>query len=518
MERARISSPSVTDPSSCQRRFGVLLPVSSLPGPNGIGTLGEPANHWLEWLRRAGASIWQLLPLGPTGYGHSPYSSLSSFAGNPWLVSTEALARDGWIDGATESATELEPHRIDYEAVARSKRERLRAAWRSSRTAPAARRSDLAEFREATEQREWLDDWALFAALKRELGGRSWLDWPAEIRLREGAALDDARTRLSDEIDYQTFVQFLFFDQLAALRRRARELGIELIGDLPFYPALDSADVWSRPELFDLDAAGRPRRVAGVPPDAFTDTGQLWGNPLYLWRTVAATRYRWWIERVRANLRFADRLRLDHFRGFSAYWAVPGDADTAAAGRWCRGPGPRLFEAVREALGSLPFVAEDLGLITETVRRLRTRLGIPGMRVLQFAFATPLSEHLPDRVPPDTVIYTGTHDNDTTRGWFEHLEDAERRRVLDYVEGSIEEIHWDLLRVAMASPADCAVAPVQDILGLGSSARLNFPGHSSNQWTWRLRELPDECLAERLGRLVETSGRRPPPPEAQERR
>jgi len=351
-----------------------------------------------------------------------------------------------------------------------------------------------------------LDDWALYAALKHQFGGRSWLDWPEELRRREPQAIRDARQTLADEIGFHSFTQFLLSEQSSALRLAARRLGIELLGDLPYYPALDSADVWSRADLFDLDRNGRPHQVAGVPPDAFAKTGQLWGNPTYRWERHAADGYGWWIERVTTGLRFVDCLRLDHFRGFAAYWAVPGGERTAVGGQWLPGPGEAFFAALRQALGRLPFIAEDLGHITADVRHLRQRVGLPGMRVLQFAFETPDSEHLPERFPDDVVVYTGTHDNDTTRGWASHLRGAEKHRVLDHL-GSLERIHWSLLRTAVDSPARWAVAPVQDLLGLGSTARLNTPGQSGGQWTWRLGELPGEELAGSVRQLVETSGR-----------
>jgi len=502
----------VTERDRTRRRSGVLLPVSSLPGPDGIGNLGEHSVRWLDWLHRADVAIWQLLPLGPLGWGDSPYSSLSSFAGNPLLVSPDALARDGWIsDEVLGSRPTDDSAQVDYAGAARWTQRCLRAAWRRLPDASLDQRHRFERFREAPEQAFWLDDWTLFAALRAELEERCWLDWPREIRSREPEALAVARARLSKEIEYQTFVQFLFFDQLAAVRQQARRLGIELWGDLPFYPALDSADVWSHPELFELAPSGRPLRVAGVPPDAFTETGQLWGNPLYRWPQMAADGYRWWIARAEANLRLADRLRLDHFRGFASYWAVPAEARTAAEGTWESGPEDDLFAAIRQALGDLPFIAEDLGRITDAVRSLRRRVALPGMRVLQFAFDTPGSEHLPHQLPADVVVYTGTHDNDTTRGWFDGLSGRERQRVLDYVGGTEDDVHWSLLRAAWVSSAEIAIAPVQDLLGLDSGARLNVPGRSSDQWSWRLTDLPDNRLAERLARLIDVSDRRPPP-------
>jgi 4-alpha-glucanotransferase len=367
---------------------------------------------------------------------------------------------------------------------------------------------------EAPGQAGWLADWTLFAALSGSPltgGERCWRRWPEALRRRDPAAVERARAALSAEVAFHGFVQFLFFEQVAALRRGAAALGIETIGDLPFYPALESADVWARPEIFDLDEGSRPRHVAGVPPDAYTDQGQLWGHPVLRWAEEPEACRRWWIERTRSALSQTDRVRLDHFRGYAAFWSVPADAETAAAGEWVEGPGAALFEAARAALGGLPFVAEDLGYITDDVRRLLADTGLPGMRVLQFAFGPEgAADHLPANVPEHGVYCTSTHDNDTARGWFATLGEAEARRVLETVDGRPETVHRDLLRAALESRAELVLAPVQDLLGLGSEARLNTPGVSHGQWAWRLGAVPGEAVADDLRRLVESSGRLTP--------
>jgi 4-alpha-glucanotransferase len=364
-------------------------------------------------------------------------------------------------------------------------------------------------FAEAPEQRHWLPDWTLFAALKKKFGGLPWSAWEKPLAFRDEDAIFAARAELAEEIAYQEYVQFLFFHQWERVRRAARARGIGLFGDIPIYLAMDSADVWAHPELFQLDDARRPLAVSGVPPDYFSETGQLWGNPLYAWDRIAQNAFAWWIERLRANLRLVDLLRLDHFRGFAGYWAVPNGAKTAMEGEWRPGPGLALFRAAEEALGRpLPLVAEDLGVITEDVRRLLTDSALPGMRVLQFAFSEEESEHRPHRYDPRCVVYTGTHDNDTARGWFAAADAEERSRALDYLGGDGAEIHWDLLRAAYASVAERAIAPLQDVLGLGSAARMNNPAKPGGNWGWRAREdALDPAAAERLHRLARLTGR-----------
>ncbi len=499
------------------RRSGILLHPSSLPGRFSSGDLGPAAFRFLDLLARGGQSVWQVLPLGPVGPTGSPYDGTSAFAGNPQLISLEVLADDGLLE-----STELD------QAAARAgdpnaQEVPLRAAWRRfEASATADQRAALAAFESSPEQVFWLDDWATFAALDRRYENRSWLEWPAPIAGLDLGTLADAlagaRAELVDEIAYHRFVQFLFFDQWQRLRDQSKRLGILLYGDLPIYVAHHSADVFFGRELFELDQAGRSTAVGGVPPDAFSADGQRWGQPLYAWGRHREEGYRWWIRRIAHNLRLFDLLRLDHFRGFVAYWRVPASAPTAAGGRWVRGPGRRLFDAVSATLGELPLVAEDLGVITPAVERLRRELGLPGMRVVQFAFGEDHGWHLPERCPEDTVIYTGTHDNDTTRGWFEGLEGSERERVLRLAEvggpiaaGDSLEVVWRLVAAALGSRAEIAIVPVQDVLGLGSEGRMNTPGTAVGNWRWRM---PDSSLTEsvlaRLRSLTERSGRLPP--------
>ncbi len=492
------------------RRSGILLHPTSLPGEWGIGDLGPGATALLDWLAEAGQSIWQVLPLGPPGEGDSPYSATSAFAGNILLISPRLLSDAGLLPpGALDLSPELAAERVDYPTVAEWKQALLRVAWQQA-TRGDAHRALVEEARalgEAPGYAAWLPDWALYSALKRRFGGQAWTRWPETYRMRERATLEVARRELAEEIHFQQFCQLLWFRQWSGLRAAARARGIRILGDLPIYVALDSADVWAHRELFDLDDDGRPSAVAGVPPDAFSDSGQLWGQPLYRWDRLAATGYGWWIDRLRAALRIADLVRIDHFRGFAACWRIPREAASAREGAWSPGPGAEFFTAVRSALGHLPLIAEDLGEITPDVRKLRREIQIPGTRVLQFAFDDPASEHLPHNLATDTCLYTGTHDNPTTAAWFAGLDARAQGRVLGYTGGSREEIHWALIRTAMTSVASLTLFPMQDVLGLGDGARMNRPAESTGNWQWRLDRLPGAATAARLKRLTELSGR-----------
>lgn len=471
------------------RAAGVLAHPTSLPGPHGIGDLGPAATLFMDWAVEAGLKIWQVLPLGPVGPDGSPYSSPSAFAGNPLLISPARLADEGWLDRQSmEPLPSFDADQVDFARVGAWKTRQLRESWaRFGREAAPAARRELDAFVEGPAQRYWLEDWALYAALKERSGGRAWTRWERDLRARRPAALAAAARELSDEVAYQRYLQFLFFRQWEALRREARARGLTLLGDIPFYVAPDSADAWTHRDLFRIDGKGRPTRLAGVPPDYFSKTGQLWGNPVFRWGRIAEEGYAWWVERIRANLRLVDALRLDHFRGFVAYWEVEAGARTAAGGRWVEGPGRALFEALRRELGTLPLIAEDLGVITPDVERLRDELGLPGMHVLQFAFSDPDSEHLPERHSPRSVVYTGTHDNDTLRGWFAGLDEAERARVLAYAGTGPESVVRRLIEIAYDSPSGWALAPLQDLLGLGSEARMNRPGTTAGNWRWRVR-------------------------------
>jgi 4-alpha-glucanotransferase len=497
------------------RSAGILLHPTSLPGPFGIGDFGPWVDRFLDWAKSAGQTLWQVLPLTTLGGGGSPYGGASAFAGNPLLLSPELLLRDGFLPvAAFEDLPEFPKDRVDFDAVIHWKERILRQSWEhfaSHAGEPA--REELRAFREAPARKTWLEDWTLFSALKARFSGRAWTSWDSDLRRRDPEALERASGELETEVSYQAYLQFLFFRQWERVHHAARERGITVMGDVPIYVSFDSADVWANPELFELDAEGMPTSVSGVPPDYFSETGQLWGNPLYAWDHLAETGYAWWVERIRANLALCDLLRIDHFRAFSAYWSVPAGDPTALNGKWVPGPGAKLFDAVRTAIGGdapLPIVAEDLGDIDDDVKALLAGLGLPGMKVLQFAFYGADSEYLPHRHTPNALVYTGTHDNDTARGWYAALKPEERERVFDYLGSDGSEIHWALIRGAYGSVAQRAIVPMQDVLGLGSEARMNTPADPGGNWTWRA---PDWALrpedAARLKRMAILSGRFP---------
>jgi 4-alpha-glucanotransferase len=508
-------------PSS--RVSGLLLHPTSLPGRYGIGDLGPEAGRFLDFLEAAGQRVWQVLPLGPTGYGDSPYQCFSAMAGNPLLVSPELLAQNGWLSTADLAPLEALPvQTADFDRVIEPRRALLaRAFARFSARATSTQQAAFDEFR--TAQAWWLDDFSLFMALKDAHGMRAWSTWAVPLRDRAPAAIDEARSRQGEACRRHQFVQWQFFVQWAALRAAAAARGIALMGDMPIFVAHDSADVWALRDQFDLDPDGRPRVVAGVPPDYFSSTGQLWGNPLYRWPRMAGDGYAWWIRRMRMTLSLVDRVRLDHFRGFVASWQVPGAATTAIHGEWQRGPGGALLEALAAALGPLPIVAENLGFITPDVEALRVRHGLPGMAILQFAFGTDpqARDFLPHNLTRDRVAYTGTHDNDTILGWARGAagdstrtpdEIARERRYAAAYLGSTggDDLHWAAIRGVLASVADTAIIPVQDVLGLGSEARMNIPGRPSGNWRWRLQPgALTAAHAARLRDLADLYGRLP---------
>jgi 4-alpha-glucanotransferase len=502
------------------RRSGILLHPTSLPGPWGIGDLGPEAFAFLDFLEETQQSLWQVLPLGPTGYGDSPYQCFSAFAGNPLLVSLDVLEEEGHLAAADLPARAPRSEGdVDYGAVQAEKLPRLQRAFeRFEKEAPPARRDEFSAF--CRQESAWLDDFALFMAAKEAHGGASWNEWETALREREQTALDEARRELDREVRRHQFLQFLFFRQWKALRAAANARGVRVLGDLPIFVAHDSADVWAHPEIFYLGADGRPSHVAGVPPDYFSATGQLWGNPLYRWDTLARTAYRFWVERFRGALQLFDSVRLDHFRGFEAYWEIAAREKTAVKGRWVRGPGALLFEAIEKELGPLPVVAENLGVITPEVEALRERFGWPGMAILQFAFgsADHANEFLPHNYPRRLVVYTGSHDNDTAVGWWRGgVGDSTRKPAevekehafaRDYLGTDGKEIHWDLVRAAFASVAETAIVPLQDVLGLGSEARMNVPARAAGNWRWRYRrEELTPAVRKRLRRLTEIYGR-----------
>lgn len=496
------------------RSGGILLHPTSLPGPYGIGDLGPRAYQFVDWLAESGCKLWQVLPLGPTGYGDSPYQCFSAFAGNPYLISPELLLDDGLLDDSDLSdRPDFPASRADFGLVIPWKLALLEKAFQCFQDGNSARlQKKFASFR--AENAGWLDDFALFMALKEFHGGGSWADWPAPIRKREKRALEEARSNLSRTVLRYSFYQMLFFRQWSALRDHAHQKGIRIIGDIPIFVSADGADVWSHPELFFLDGERRPTVVAGVPPDYFSTTGQLWGNPLYHWDVHKQNGYAWWMKRFRAILGMVDVVRLDHFRGFAGYWEVPAGSATAEGGRWVPGPGADLFDTLSNELedlavdGTLPIIAEDLGVITPDVVVLRDQFHFPGMKILQFGFSGPDNPFLPHLYLSNCVAYTGTHDNDTALGWFVTAPEEERDFALRYLQTNGGDFAWDLIRSVWASVAMFAVAPMQDMLGLGTEARMNFPSKLGGNWTWRMDEDDmSEYLKERLQELNFLYGR-----------
>ncbi len=490
------------------------MPISSLPSPCGIGTLGEDAYRFASFLAAGGQSLWQVLPLGPTSYGDSPYQSFSSFAGNPYFIDLDLLAKDGLLE--PEEYRNLDwgsdPERVDYGTLYVT---RYPVLHKACARLLAQDRPDFAAFCE--EQKDWLEDYALFMALKGEHNGLSWFQWPEELRLRRPDALDRARTRLSGEVAFWKAVQYLFFGQWRALKKYANGLGLSILGDLPIYVAGDSADVWSNPDQFQLDETGLPTEVAGCPPDGFSADGQLWGNPLFDWEAMKEDGYAWWLRRISFQFQLYDTLRIDHFRGFDSYYAIPYGDTTARNGKWKPGPGIAFFKAVNRALGKKDIIAEDLGFLTPSVRKLLKDSGYPGMKVLEFAFDSrdAESDYMPHRYPTHCVVYTGTHDNDTIMGWMASAPKKDVSYAKAYLRLSKREgYHWGMMRSAWASPADLAVMQFQDLLGLGSEARMNIPSTLGNNWQWRA--LPgafDETLSKRLYREMRVYQRLPKAPK-----
>ena len=511
------------------RTAGVLVHPTALPGPYGIGDLGPAARAWIDLLARAGQTWWQVLPLNPPGAGDSPYSAFSAFAGNPLLISPDDLVADGLLKKGEPAAARVPVGSVDFARVMKVKGALLGRAWERFRAGAVPQLRPA--FDAFVAGANWLEDYALFMAIKETMPEGTWADWPADLAARRPAALARARRELADAVGRQRFVQFAFARKLAALRRYTAARGVNLLGDMPIFISGDSADVWAGPHLFDLGPDHRPRVVAGVPPDYFSATGQRWGNPHYNWAAMRADNFAWWVARVRATLAQVDAVRLDHFRGFEAYWEIPATCPTAEEGRWVEAPGQALFETLRTALGGvgplpatkgeppigspsnpLPFIAEDLGIITPPVEELRARFGLPGMRVLQFAFGGAVEDRfLPHGFDRNVVAYTGTHDNDTTRGWYEALTAAERTALHRYAPEAKRDPVWALIRLAWASVADTSVAPLQDVLDLGPEARMNRPGTAEGNWGWRVAAAQLKVRHfDRLGDLTETYGRKPP--------
>ncbi len=504
-----------------ERASGVLLHPTSLPGKRGIGEIGPEAEKFADFLAEAGQRLWQILPLGPTSYGDSPYQAMSTFAGNPLWIGLDWLAEDGLLTAEDLAEYPAFPEgRVDYGAVIPVRTKFLKKACAAFRAgAKAELKEGYAAFCAANAA--WLEDYALFIALKGENGGRPWTEWEAGVAQREPAALAAAKERLAEAVEDEKIVQYLFERQWKRLRWHAGEKRVKFVGDIPIFVAHDSADVWARPDLFWLKPDGSPEVVAGVPPDYFSETGQLWGNPLYRWDVHKAEGYAWWVARLKRVLEMVDIVRIDHFRGFEAYWEVPGGAKTAIDGRWVKGPGCDLFDAMKAQMGDLPIIAEDLGVITDEVEALRDHCGFPGMRILQFAFGNDerAAEFRPENYPVHCVVYTGTHDNDTTVGWFNSQAGAgstrtaeeiaeERKMILDYLGTDGHEINWDLILLGSKSNANTFVVPMQDLLGLGTEARMNTPGAAGGNWQWRFEwdELT-QATRSRLGHITRATGR-----------
>jgi 4-alpha-glucanotransferase len=498
------------------RASGVLLHPTSLPSPYGIGELGPAAQQFIDFLAATSQQFWQVLPLGPTGYGNSPYMCYSAIAGNPLLISLDVLCHSNLLSWESVEGLKHLPHdRVDFDAVIAAKMPLL---WQASQTFKAtATAVQLAAFKAfCTAKAHWLDDYALFMSLKAAHQGKPWYEWERPIATRDPAAMQRSRTELADDIYFHQYLQFEFFQQWSAIKQYATANRVQIIGDIPIYVAHDSADVWSNPANFCLDSSGAVAQMAGVPPDYFSETGQLWGNPVYDWAYLQSQGFAWWIGRFEAMLDFVDWIRIDHFRGFEAYWSVPAGEETAIDGTWIEAPGDAFFTALDQKLGQLPILAEDLGVITPEVEALRDKFEFPGMRVLHFAFGSdPGNAFLPFNYVRNCIVYTGTHDNDTTIGWWEKLADWERNNALIQM-GAIghEGIHWDLMRSAMSSIANLCILPMQDILGLGGDARMNFPGVPTGNWAWRYHE--DQIYEEithRLDTFTHRFGRAPEPIE-----
>ena len=494
-----------------ERSSGILLHPTSLPGKYGIGSLGKEAYKFVDFLKKANQKLWQIFPLGPTGYGDSPYQCFSSFAGNPYLIDFDLLIEQNLLAEEDLKGVDFGGNEeyIDYGAIYNQKYPLLRKAYENFK---ANENKELKEKLETfkAENGSWLDDYSLYISLKNHFNGLPWNEWEDDIRTRKEAAINKYKAELANEIEYHNFIQFLFFTQWNNVKKYANDNGIKIIGDIPIFVAVDSSDAWANPEIFLFDPELKPVKVAGVPPDYFSATGQLWGNPLYDWDKLKELNYKWWVDRVRANLSTCDIIRIDHFRGFDEYWAVPYGDKTAENGTWCPGPRTDLFNAIKNELGELPIIAEDLGTMTQGVIDLREATGFPGMKILGFAFdSKEENDYLPHTYTKNCVVYTGTHDNDTLIGWFTKANEDDKQFARNYLNSrSDNEIHWDAIRGAWSSVANMAIAPIQDFLGLGSEARINTPGLASGNWQWRLKDgvLTDE-LAERIAKLTKIYSR-----------
>ncbi|MCL2361744.1 MAG: 4-alpha-glucanotransferase [Defluviitaleaceae bacterium] len=468
------------------RLSGILAHPTSFPGPFGIGDLGAGAYQFIDFLSEAKQKLWQVLPLGPTGYGDSPYQSFSSFAGNHYMISPELLVEQGWLTVADLVDPGFDPRAVDYGSVIEYKMNLLKKAYTAFKIqATQGEKNCIIKF--ARKHKHWLPDYALFVALKGYHGGESWMKWAPELSHRDPKAMAEMKIKLADEINFTIFLQYEFYRQWGLLRAYANKHGIQIIGDIPIFVAMDSADIWANPHLFQLGKDGNPSAIAGVPPDYFSETGQLWGNPLYKWEAHKETGFEWWCQRFSAVLGLVDVIRIDHFRGFESYWSVPFGSETAEKGKWIKGPGKTFFAALKARLGQLPIIAEDLGIITPAVNKLRHSLGLPGMKVLHFAFDPEAkSDYLPHMYNDKlTIVYTGTHDNDTTIGWYESASEEEKDYLRRYMNISGEDISWDMIRLAFSTSAIYAIVPIQDVMSLGTENRMNQPGCAMGWWRFR---------------------------------
>ncbi len=482
------------------RASGILLHPTSLAGPDGIGDLGPEAFRWIDFLDQSGCQFWQILPLGPTGYGDSPYQCFSAYAGNPYLISATVLLDQGLLrKDELADRPDFPNEKVKYGEVIQWKMSFLKRAYENvQRQARKRLKTDFEAFKE--EEKEWLEPFATFMAIKTSHGNVAWNEWAPDLRMRKAKALEAFKKDHAEEINFQAFLQFLFDQQWQAVHQYANEKEIRIIGDIPIFIAYDSADAWANKELFFLDDEGLPEVVAGVPPDYFSETGQLWGNPLYDWKQHKANHYTWWVKRFKAVLKQVDIVRLDHFRGFEAYWEIPYGNETAVEGRWVKGPGTDFLHAIKEQLGELPIIAEDLGVITPEVTAMRDTFNLPGMKILQFAFAGDTDDDfLPHNYPVNCVAYTGTHDNNTSRGWYDSAPEKEKDLCRRYLARSGQDIAWSMIRALWQSVAAWVIAPMQDFLSLGEWARMNYPGTPSGNWDWRMRsEAINEGLINRL--------------------
>lgn len=480
------------------RRSGVLMPISSIPSAYGIGTFSTQAYEFVDMLEEAGQSYWQILPLGPTGYGDSPYQSFSTFAGNPYYIDLEALIEKGWLTKAECDQYDFgdNDEYIDYEKIYLSRFKVLRKAFKNS---GIEKEEEFIQFCE--QNAYWLDDYALYMAVKNSFDGKSWSEWDEDIRLRKPEAMAAYREKFSEEICFYQFQQYLFAKQWMALKKYANDKKIEIIGDIPIYVAFDSADTWANPELFQLDEELIPIAVAGCPPDAFSATGQLWGNPLYRWEYHKETEYAWWMRRIAYCYDLYDVVRIDHFRGFDEYYSIPYGDPTAEFGHWEKGPGYDIFKTMKAKLGNRAVIAEDLGFLTDTVIKLVKKTGYPGMKILQFAFdSREESDYLPHNYTANSIVYTGTHDNDTTVGWFEKLNRKDKAFAKKYLNiRSNKDAQWAFIRAALASVSDTCIIPIQDYLGLGTEARINMPSTLGTNWKWRM--LPGQFTGELAAKM-----------------